>query len=1141
MDEKTPLLDKSARDPFVISSLNQSNDENSSLDVIAQHNRYKYYAKLHTKEKLIIPDHVLPSYLFLPILPKPGFRQSSLITIFAIWNTMMGTSLLSLPWALAQSGFLLGVILLLLMGCICLYTCYLVLKSTNSVDHLAAHHELGNRTNRINESLSKSTVLCLIDMIPKNSQSASVSPSAASVFYTIWQEHLTVPLFLVILLLPLSSFKSPTFFTKFNAFGTVSVFYVIAFVCIKSGFWGPHLHFEQEPHQEATSLYRAQFPALTGTLALAMYIHNAILSIVRNQEKPQNNVRDICIAYSLTTGTYFLIGIVFYACFPLAKRCIEQVLLDNFPSNDVMTFIARLCLLFQMITVYPLLMYIIRVQTLTLFFKKTYPSWLHVFLLNLIVIGFGIVFAIFFPHVGHIIRYVGSMSGCRIDKDMEQLEIGSPTSKILNNKEQRKRTTSKWKITFIVVSTDFTTPAVIIISLDGFRPDYYHRNITPNIKKLADDGVRAEYMKSQYPTKTFPNHYTIATGLYPESHGIVSNSFKSENRTDSFRIGGKTANDAKWWKGEPIWVTARMQGLKSATYFWVGSEAKIKGMRPNYWKPYNGPSFISLYFEEPDKQGHKFGTNSSQTNNAIKYVDNMVGRLVDGIKKRNLLSCVNIIVVSDHGMADISCSRVIYLDQMVSLSKFSVVGQGATSMLYLSNKTSVKSVLTNLECKHENLRAYAKGSATMPSRIHYSNSRRIGDIVLISDVGWSILKRTGSCSSYYKGSHGYDNFHTEMRSLFLANGPSFKRGFVSPPFSNIEVYNLICDILEIKPAVNNGTFGSLSYLLRAPKNRTTGREQQINSASTMPANCGTIKINQDEYKNCSHCLICSYDCDVGKNSSGSSWIAGNLTVSEVKSSLGMHLPFGAPTEEVDNTGCLLTQRYYVIGYNKYFHIPNWVAYKLSAKQIGNATSKKLCFRKDLRLAMNQTASCADYNSTKFKMTQLAPSDYFMFDQLALQDSYLLSNVVPQSNFLNKEPGLWYKLETLVAKYAKKYENIYVISGSIFDSNGDGLRDVNNHTIRWVNDKVNSVAIPTHYYKIITRYNEKDDKQRINVLAFVLPHNVSPECQIYNWKERLQEFIVSINDIERLTGMRFFSSLPYPHVAAIKSYLPSDLW
>jgi len=470
--EKEPLLSHTSptsRDPFVVNNLNSGyeDQDNQSLKFIAQHTRYRYYAKLHHKEKLIIPDHVLPAYLFIPVLPSAGYKQSSLVTIFAIWNTMMGSSLLSLPWAVSQSGFAVGIFAIVLMGFICFYTCYLVMKGADSMDksNYAAleftdvcehylgkigkltsiifslgalygvttvylvllsnflynvgefiHYEAFSKDNVLNTTfnstgLSTPEVLCPSRLSPFRANTDLLEPTDSSLFYHLWQEHLTVPFYLLLILFPLSSLKSPTFFTKFNALGTVSVVYIVIFVIVKSASWGPHLAFDSTANHEKTPLFSPKFPALTGTLALAMFMHNAVLSIMRNQEKPENNTRDLTIAYILTVGTYFTIGIVFYSYFPIAKDCIEQVLLDNFPQFDVMTFCARLGLLFQMITVYPLLTYIIRVQTFTLMFKKTYPGFLHVVVLNCVIIGLGITFAVLYPHVGHIIRYVGSFSG----------------------------------------------------------------------------------------------------------------------------------------------------------------------------------------------------------------------------------------------------------------------------------------------------------------------------------------------------------------------------------------------------------------------------------------------------------------------------------------------------------------------------------------------------------------------------------------------------------------------------------------------------------------------------------------------------------------------------------------------------------
>ncbi|XP_065069586.1 venom phosphodiesterase 2-like [Rhopilema esculentum] len=415
--------------------------------------------------------------------------------------------------------------------------------------------------------------------------------------------------------------------------------------------------------------------------------------------------------------------------------------------------------------------------------------------------------------------------------------VGVAVGLKLNNEKESNSGKASAKKSYDCKS--FSRPAVIMISMDGFRADYLNRSLSPNIHHLASEGVQAEYMTSQFPTKTFPNHYTIATGLYPESHGIVSNSFLSEDRSEYFRIGSKAALNSKWWKGEPIWNTVRRQGLKSASYFWVGSEVNIGGLLPNYWKRYNGnvpfedrvdqvlkwlemdpserPNLLLTYFEEPDKQGHSFGPDSAEVNKAIKRVDDIIGRLVDGIRKRNLSSCVNIVMTSDHGMTNISCSRAIYLDKFISLTGTRVVGLGASSLLYTDNSSVAATIVQQLKGV-KNLKAYLRDGGNLPNRLHYTNNKRIGDVVLIPDLGWSILERNGTCRASYRGTHGYDNSYADMRGIFVANGPAFKRGLIARPFENIEIYNLIAEILNVKPAPNNGTFGSLSYFLRKSTN-----------------------------------------------------------------------------------------------------------------------------------------------------------------------------------------------------------------------------------------------------------------------------------------------------------------------------------
>lgn len=244
-----------------------------------------------------------------------------------------------------------------------------------------------------------------------------------------------------------------------------------------------------------------------------------------------------------------------------------------------------------------------------------------------------------------------------------------------------------------------------MISLDDFRWDYLQKTDTPNLDFLGNTGVRAKALIPVFPTKTFPNHYSIVTGLYPENHGIIANTMYDPVFDVGFSLRDRDAlKDGRWWGGEPIWVTADNQGLLSATYFWPGSEANIQGKQPTYWYPYKHetpeeervdqiqawldlplaqrPSFIAGYFSNLDDAGHLGGPDSQVVIEAIQNVDNVLGSLLRGIEERNILNDINIIIVSDHGMTPISPKRVIFLDDYIDLSDVEVIDWSPVLALY---------------------------------------------------------------------------------------------------------------------------------------------------------------------------------------------------------------------------------------------------------------------------------------------------------------------------------------------------------------------------------------------------------------------------------------------------------------------------
>ena len=376
---------------------------------------------------------------------------------------------------------------------------------------------------------------------------------------------------------------------------------------------------------------------------------------------------------------------------------------------------------------------------------------------------------------------------------------------------------------------------VVLVSLDGFRADYLDRPVAKRLQQLARSGVHAEWMTPSFPSKTFPNHYTIVTGLYPEHHGIVANNVR-DSALGLFTMSDSTAvRDARWWGGEPIWVTAEKQGRRAANFFWPGSEAPVGGVYASRWMRFNdrfpnaarvdsvltwlsqptgqAPSLVTLYYSDVDHAGHTFGPDAPQTDSAIARVDSMVGRLVDGLAAKGLAQRVNVIVVSDHGMQLTPKDKLIPLDDYISLDDVDVVDWTPVGAI-VPKPGKLEAVYERLRNANPHLKVYRKGE--VPARFHFNDNSRITPLVLIADEGWSITSRARVAGwQPNSASHGWDNTVPSMRALFVAAGPAFRQGYVAPTFQNIHVYNLICAILGLAPAPNDGSLDSTRAMLRS--------------------------------------------------------------------------------------------------------------------------------------------------------------------------------------------------------------------------------------------------------------------------------------------------------------------------------------
>jgi predicted AlkP superfamily pyrophosphatase or phosphodiesterase len=317
---------------------------------------------------------------------------------------------------------------------------------------------------------------------------------------------------------------------------------------------------------------------------------------------------------------------------------------------------------------------------------------------------------------------------------------------------------------------------------------------TPNLQRLIARGVHAENLIPSFPPKTFPNHYTIATGLYPGHHGIVANSiFDAATGRLFTNDKPEEVRDPMWWGGEPIWVTVERAGQAAATMFWPGSEAPIRGVMPRYWKPYDvnypgarrvdqalqwldlpaaeRPTLITLYFSEVDQAGHVAGPDSQAVRDAVARVDGYIGRLLGGLDRRRLTDRVNIAVVSDHGMAAVSMDRVLVLDDYISAADAVISDINPTVGLF-PRPGREDAVYQALVTAHPRLRVYRRGET--PEAWHYRDHPRIPPIIGVVDEGWQILRRATrdaireGRASPAGGQHGYDPSFMSMRGIFVA-------------------------------------------------------------------------------------------------------------------------------------------------------------------------------------------------------------------------------------------------------------------------------------------------------------------------------------------------------------------------------------
>lgn len=372
-------------------------------------------------------------------------------------------------------------------------------------------------------------------------------------------------------------------------------------------------------------------------------------------------------------------------------------------------------------------------------------------------------------------------------------------------------------------------PYVLLVSMDGFRWDYPDYYPTPNLDEMAAAGVKAKSLKPCFPTKTFPNHYSMVTGLYPDHHGIVANHFYNPVLQAYFSIGDSSKYDPRFYGGQPIWCVLQKNHIETAAYFWPGSDVPIGGLRPNIWKWYDSkvpflqridsvvawfnlpkaarPHFVMLYFNQPDLDGHNYGPMSPEVKKTVQRMDALLGVLRERLAQTSVGKRVNVILLSDHGMASISNRRKIDIGDIPA--EWVATGIPGSPLCLIQAAAGARHKLKRYLKKRPHTHLLSGDHA--PARLHYGTNPSELDFTLLADLGWSFVK--GKDQKVKAGNHGYDNRYREMHAIFYAVGPAFKKNYRMGTFENVDVFPLILHIFGLTGPKTDGDLRRVKRML----------------------------------------------------------------------------------------------------------------------------------------------------------------------------------------------------------------------------------------------------------------------------------------------------------------------------------------
>lgn len=375
-------------------------------------------------------------------------------------------------------------------------------------------------------------------------------------------------------------------------------------------------------------------------------------------------------------------------------------------------------------------------------------------------------------------------------------------------------------------------PPLVVLSFDGFRWDYLHRPEARAFRALGRSGARARILRPQFPTKTYPNHFSLATGRVPAGHGILANMILDPPTGRVFTLKDRAeVESGMWWEAEPLWRTAERQGLTAGVFFWPGSEGPIMGHQASRWRRYDGaqdfdeqvetlrgwlleppatrPDLVMAYFREPDVAGHVFGPDAPEVDARLTRLGELAERLF-----ADLPTPVNVLLVSDHGMTPVRPGAVVWLEDHLDLADLRFVDPAPVAGIWPKPGREAR-VLAALRGAHPAMKVYARDE--LPATWRYADHPRLPPIVAVVDAGWQVVKRRADGAPSARGMHGYPPEVVDMGGIFLARGPSLREGVWLGELQNTQVYALACRLLGVEPAPGADALGEAQRVLRQPR------------------------------------------------------------------------------------------------------------------------------------------------------------------------------------------------------------------------------------------------------------------------------------------------------------------------------------